>query len=127
MIFHYTLGFIGFFPTISGVIIYLLYLKSIKSVPKAIGLDNNDLITNGMFKISRNPNSLGRLIGYIGISLMGRSYYTLILAILWISLNHFNILIEERHLENKFEDSYLDYCLLTPRYCKINGNHNNKK
>ncbi|MFW9877313.1 MAG: methyltransferase family protein [Candidatus Thorarchaeota archaeon] len=119
LFFHYTLYIIGFFPTFIGLFIYFFYMVGMKSFSRAIGLNPDELMTEGIFNISRNPQSLGRSIGLIGIGFMGRSFFTLLIAIVWIILNHFYILIEEKHLESKFGDAYLQYCFLTPRYYKV--------
>jgi protein-S-isoprenylcysteine O-methyltransferase Ste14 len=99
--------------------IYGLYLISIESVLRATGRNSDKLITEGIFSISRNPHSLAKVIGLIGLGFMGRSFFTLLLAITWIIINHFNILIEEKYLEVKFGETYLQYCSLTPRYFRI--------
>ena len=113
------MNFIGFFPSIFGSIIYLLYLAGMKSIPRAVGLHSGELITDGTYKISRNPQAMSRIIGLIGISILSRSFFTLFLATLWTSFNPFSILIEEKYLEHQFGESYLKYCSLTPRYCTL--------
>ncbi|MFX0024021.1 MAG: methyltransferase family protein [Candidatus Hermodarchaeota archaeon] len=105
-------------------VIFVLYLTTIKSVVRATGLNSDKLIIEGIFSISRNPGSLGRSIGLIGLGLMGRSFFTLLLAILWISINHFNVLTEEKYLKDKFGESYQHYCNLTPRYLSFKKNNN---
>jgi protein-S-isoprenylcysteine O-methyltransferase Ste14 len=90
-----------------------------KSVPIAIGRNSSELITEGIFKITRNPQSLSRNIGLLGVAMWGRSFFALFLAVTWIIINHINILIEEKHLESLFGVSYLEYCSSTPRYFKI--------
>jgi protein-S-isoprenylcysteine O-methyltransferase Ste14 len=113
----------GFFPLFSGLILYMLYLKQIKSFPRAIGITPDELVTEGIYSITRNPQSLGRAIGLIGIAIIGRSYYALLLAIYWILINHIYILIEESFLESKFGELYLHYCSITPRYYKVTRNN----
>lgn len=94
-----------------------------KSFPRAIGINLDKLVTDGIYSITRNLKSLGRAIGLIGIAIMGRLYYALLLAIHWILINHFYILIEENFLESKFRESYVEYCSITPRYYKIIRNN----
>lgn len=122
LIFHYTFAIIGFFPSLLGLLIYFFYMAGMKSFSRAIGLNPDELMTEGIFSISRNPQSLGRSLGLIGIGIMGRSFFTLFIAITWIIINHFYILIEEKHLKDTFGESYLQYCYLTPRYCKVSRN-----
>ncbi|MFX1375261.1 MAG: methyltransferase family protein [Promethearchaeota archaeon] len=116
---HLALFTFGLIPSFIGLIIYFLYLGKMGSFPRAIGRNADELITDGIFSITRNPQSLGRGIGLIGIGIMGRSNFTLFLALSWILFNHFHIRIEEKHLEDKFGESYLQYCASTPRYYKI--------
>ena len=109
---------------LASIIIYIMYLFKIESVPRALGLNPDKLITDGIFQKTRNPQALARDIGLISLSVCGRSFYSLILAIVFIAINHNYILIEEEFLEKKFGDAYLEYCSLTPRYYGI---FNNKK
>jgi len=100
-----------------SIIIYGLYLFKIESISRALGFIPDILITDGIFHTSRNPQSLARNIGLISLALCGRSYYSLLLAIIWISTNHIYILNEEKFLEMIFGKEYLEYCSFTPRYC----------
>jgi protein-S-isoprenylcysteine O-methyltransferase Ste14 len=124
---HIIISIVGIFLVIIGIFFYISYLAGIKSVLIAIGRNPNELIADGIFKVSRNPQSLSRIIGLIGLALWGRSFFSLFLALSWISMNHFNVLIEENHLENLFGVSYLHYCSSTPRYCGVFKNTQNKK
>ncbi len=101
-------------------------MLSIKSFLRALGRNSDELITEGIYKLSRNPQSLSKVVGFIGISIMGRSFFTLLLGITWITINHFYILNEEEYLEAQFGDTYLKYCNLTPRYCTLKKNNNTK-
>ncbi|MFX0024023.1 MAG: methyltransferase family protein [Candidatus Hermodarchaeota archaeon] len=116
---HIIFAIIGFFPSISGFLIYAFYCFRMKSFKRAIGRNPDAIVTDGIYSLSRNPGSLGRIIGLIGIGIMGRSYFTLLIGIIWIVINHFYILTEEKHLENTFGDAYLEYYSSTPRYCKV--------
>lgn len=121
---HITFVFIGFFPSFFGLLIYAIYCFRMKSFQRAIGRNPDEIVTDGIYRLSRNPGSLGRSIGLIGIGIMGRSLFTLFIAITWITINHFYILIEEKHLEDKFGESYQHYCNLTPRYLTFKKNNN---
>ncbi|MHA1497113.1 MAG: methyltransferase family protein [Promethearchaeota archaeon] len=115
-LFFFTLGAsIG----LASIIIYVMYLFKIESIPRALGFTPDKLVTEGIFSKSRNPQSLARGIGLISLGLCGRSFYSLLLAMIWIVINHYYILIEEGYLEKIFGKIYLAYCSLTPRYCGI--------
>lgn len=107
------------------MVFYIQYLIAMKSIPRAIELNSDELVTDGIFNINRNPQSLARVIGLIGLGIMGCSVFTLLLAIIWIIINHFNILLEEKYLEEKFGEYYRKYFSITPRYLKIVKNNRN--
>ena len=116
---HLLLYSIGFLIAIGSLVIYAMYVFKIQSILRAMGRRPDKLITEGIFNRSRNPQSLARAIGLIAIGIWGRSFHALFLALVWISINHPYILIEERFLEGIFGDHYLEYCQLTPRYCGL--------
>jgi len=72
--------------------------------------------TNGLYKISRNPQWVAFILGMIGFSLMVASWAILILLMVRIVMNHFRILGEERALELQYGESYLDYKNSVSRY-----------
>lgn len=120
---------IGFFSFVIGSIVggisglyYLRVIIQFKSLKKMIGLEINELITSGVFKKSRNPHTLSKGIAQIGLGIMGRSLFAIIIGFIWFFLNHLNILEEEKVLEFLFGESYLEYCIETPRYTILKKN-----
>lgn len=101
------------------ILIYVMYIFKIESVSRALGFNPDKLVTEGIFQKTRNPQSLARGIGLISLGLCGRSFYSLLLAMVWIAFNHTYILNEEKFLEVIFGKKYLEYCSLTPRYFGI--------
>ncbi len=68
------------------------------------------LVTNGLFKFSRNPLYMSQLVGFSGIAVYFNSLWVLILLpVLYILLYLGVVLREERYLEGKFGDDYMDY------------------
>jgi protein-S-isoprenylcysteine O-methyltransferase Ste14 len=68
------------------------------------------LVTTGIYKYSRNPMYLAILMVLIGVSVyLGALSSILILLIFVIYINQFQIVPEERSLEQKFGDSYRQY------------------
>ena len=116
---HVFLFSLGSFICLIAITIYIIYLIKIKSFLRAVGRTPDKLITDGVFNWSRNPQSLARSIGLISLAIWGRSFYALILALIWISLNHPYVLIEEKFLETQFEGKFNEYCNLTPRYFSL--------
>ena len=67
-------------------------------------------MTTGIYKYSRNPMYLAILMVLIGVSVyLGALSSILILLIFVIYINQFQIVPEERSLEQKFGDSYRQY------------------
>ena len=68
------------------------------------------LVTDGFYKISRNPMYLGMLIILIGVAIyLGKLSAFLVLPAFYILITEMQIKPEERMLEEKFGEEYLDY------------------
>lgn len=68
------------------------------------------LVTNGFYKISRNPMYLGMLTILFGFAFyLGNLTAFLILPLFYIVITEMQIKPEEQMLEKKFGEEYLDY------------------
>ncbi len=68
------------------------------------------LVTNGLYKISRNPMYLGMLIILFGFAIfLGNLTSFLVLPAFYIVITEMQIKPEERILEKKFGKEFLDY------------------
>lgn len=68
------------------------------------------LITDGVFRISRNPMYLGMLFLLLGESLLFGSISSLIVVIAFTIVIHFVFIVEEeKMLTNKFGSEYIKY------------------
>ncbi|HLC86233.1 MAG TPA: methyltransferase [Candidatus Nanoarchaeia archaeon] len=77
-----------------------------------MGLDKNrniNLVTSGLFGISRNPVYVGIIIQAFGVFLIIKSLVSLVLLILLLIAFVLVIYTEERFLEDKFGREYLSY------------------
>ena len=77
-----------------------------------IGIDEKnktDLVTNGMFSISRNPIFLGIMIANIGLFLVIPNAFTLVIILLSTTSINTQIRLEEAFLKQEFGNDYLDY------------------
>jgi protein-S-isoprenylcysteine O-methyltransferase Ste14 len=73
-------------------------------------------VTDGLYKISRNPQWVAFAVVMIGFSLMVGSWTVLFLLTMRIVMNHFRILGEEHALEEEYGDQYRIYKDSVPRY-----------
>ncbi|MEA3301771.1 MAG: isoprenylcysteine carboxylmethyltransferase family protein [Pseudomonadota bacterium] len=74
-------------------------------------LDNTSaLVTSGMYRFTRNPMYLGLLLLLTGMAIWlgGLTPFLMLPLFVWI-LNNRQIIHEERILEEKFEQHYLEY------------------
>ena len=78
--------------------------------------DKTDMVTTGIYTISRNPAFLGFDLTYIGASLAFGNIIVLILTALTIALMHLQILEEEKYLETTFGNRYDTYKNRVGRY-----------
>jgi protein-S-isoprenylcysteine O-methyltransferase Ste14 len=69
-----------------------------------------EIVTGGVFGISRNPTYLSMMLGFLGIASLVDSLWLLVLALpLTVILQKGVIEPEERYLEQKFGEKYLRY------------------
>jgi protein-S-isoprenylcysteine O-methyltransferase Ste14 len=68
------------------------------------------IVSRGIYRLTRNPMYLGMAIAYLGLALGAASPSALVLFPLTIVLIHTQVIArEERYLEAKFGDKYLEY------------------
>lgn len=83
-----------------------------------IGIDNDmktELVTFGLFSISRNPVFLGMIVSLIGLFLITPNAVSLLFLILGYVLIQIQIRLEEEHLYRQHGEKYLDYLIRTNR------------
>lgn len=103
---------------LAGDIIFLLSVYTMKDSWRA-GIPSEDktqLITNGIYQISRNPAFLGFDLSYLGITLMFCHPVSIALSLLAAVMLHLQILQEEAFLPTVFGKAYQDYCQTVRRY-----------
>ncbi len=100
-----------------GIILYFIGIIALSTA--IINFKNAPLgkpITNGFYKISRNPQLFSIYIIFLGHILMIGSWISLIILLISIIGSYFNILGEEKQLYAQYGDSYLEYKKKVPRY-----------
>ena len=110
--------FVGASLGIIGDIFFLIAVVTMKDSWRA-GIPSEDktaIITDGIYKISRNPAFLGFDLMYIGICIIYCNILTIAFSLFAIIMLHFQILSEERYLEKTFGDEYINYKKRVFRY-----------
>ena len=75
------------------------------------------LVTDGVFRFTRNPIYVGGSLLMIGLALISANGWLLILFVPSQLILHWGVVLpEERYLRAKFGDAYLRYHARTPRY-----------
>jgi protein-S-isoprenylcysteine O-methyltransferase Ste14 len=73
------------------------------------------LVIKPPFTYCRNPMTLGTLIGYVGFGIVIGSISAILIAVLFVSLLLIYLkLVEEKELEARFGEEYLEYKKRTP-------------
>ena len=110
---------IGMVLGILGDIIFIVSVLTMKESWRA-GVsyeEKTDLITDGIYQISRNPAFLGFNLVYLGMCLMFFNTILLIITFLTIMMFHLQIkYVEEPFLKQEFKEEYLRYYQQVNRY-----------
>lgn len=78
--------------------------------------EKTELITDGIYRISRNPAFLGFDLTYAGILLMFFNWVLLAATVFFAVMLHLQILQEETHLKQVFGAPYIAYLSRVNRY-----------
>lgn len=101
-----------------GDLIFLISVLCMKDSWR-VGIPNQDrteLVTDGIYRYSRNPAFLGFDLQYIGVLLMFCNLLTAVFTAFAITMLHLQILQEERYLTSAFGAEYLHYRRRVFRY-----------
>lgn len=74
------------------------------------------IVTKGIYRVSRNPAFLGFDLTYIGASLAFGNVVLLLFSMVAITMMHLQIIEEERYMETTFGGEYLAYKNRVGRY-----------
>ena len=110
--------FTGFCLGMLGDLIFLLSVVSMKDSWRA-GIPDQDrtaLVTDDIYRFSRNPAFLGFDLQYIGVLLLYANPMTACLTVFAVVMLHLQILQEERYLTEVFGAPYMKYRNHTFRY-----------
>jgi protein-S-isoprenylcysteine O-methyltransferase Ste14 len=99
-----------------GGAIYLSAAYAFRSFKRMSGLDSSRLVTEGIYRWSRNPQLVGWSLVLVGLGLVCRSAMVLLLTLVaWLSYR-LTLPLEEELLRRLFGEAYETYRHLTHRY-----------
>lgn len=110
------IGYLGVFIAVIGLFLCLAGIIFFRSVPKVFCLDTGQLINEGPYRWSRNPQYVGWVLFLLGFALTDWSAWSLGALLVVIVSLHLLVLVEEEHLRRVFGRPYVDYCSRVPRY-----------
>jgi protein-S-isoprenylcysteine O-methyltransferase Ste14 len=77
------------------------------------------LVSRGVYAISRNPMMLGVQLGQFGLFLAWPSLFTLACFVIGVTAVHLAVAQEEAHLADRFGPDYRRYCAQVPRWLAL--------
>jgi protein-S-isoprenylcysteine O-methyltransferase Ste14 len=73
-------------------------------------------VTRGLYRFSRNPQTVGMFIAIIGASIAVGSWIALGVVLVWGVFLHARVLAEEKTCLAKYGDAYRQFMVHVPRY-----------
>ena len=105
--------FVGLILYLAGLIFTSIAVMNFASSPK------NKPVTEGLYRISRNPMYVGWLTTHIGLGIACTSWVYLVLAAVLLILFNAVLPSEERWCLETYGDAYREYRNKTPRWLGI--------
>ncbi len=122
-------AWIGIGVAAVGVLIFVIAMITMRDSWRA-GIpaeDKTELVTTGIYRVSRNPAFLGFDLTYIGLLLSFFNYIHLLFVVFAVIMLHLQILQEEKFLTATFGESYVEYKKRTGRYFVFDRSFSKKK
>ena len=105
------IAFLGYPMLLLGLIIYA------KSLWRWDSDKTHELIVDGIYKYSRNPQYLGMILIMLGNGLiLNSSKLIKIVLLIFLLFNMFIIFVEEKGMRRAFGEKYKKYCNKTGRW-----------
>lgn len=111
-------AWIGIGVAALGVLVFIVAMETMRDSWRA-GIpekDRTELVTTGIYRISRNPAFLGFDLMYIGVLIAFFNYIHLLFVLYATVMLHLQILQEETYLAEAFGETYTEYKKHTGRY-----------
>ncbi len=116
---HISLRIVGILITATGVFVFIASVLQMKDNWRA-GVqreEKTNLVTTGIYSVSRNPAFLGFDLIYIGILFTYFNWYLFVATVFAVLLFHLQIVnVEEEFLKEAFGAEYLQYNKKVCRY-----------
>ncbi|MBN1992452.1 MAG: hypothetical protein JW953_07080 [Anaerolineae bacterium] len=109
------LRIIGLVCIISGLALAFITMLWF-GLRRAFGLEVNELIQAGPYRVTRNPQIVGGFLLVVGSVVLWPSGYAVGWVILYLTISHLMIITEEEHLHKVYPEACRQYCRQTPRY-----------
>lgn len=109
---------IGVIISILGIIVFTAAVYTMKDSWRA-GINTSEkteLVSNGIYKLSRNPAFLGFDLVYIGLLMIFFNWLLFGVTVFVIIMFHIQIVEEEKHLSLEYGNEYNDYRKRVRRY-----------
>jgi protein-S-isoprenylcysteine O-methyltransferase Ste14 len=103
---------LGCAPILAGVVLQASFVRAFRRADTNIVpvKPTTAIVTGGPYRITRNPGYLGMALVYVGIALLAGALWPLAsLVVVLLVVDRAVIAREERYLEGKFGQEYLDY------------------
>jgi len=103
---------LGIVPLASGIAINIIADNAFRKVKTAVKPfeESSALVTSGVYRISRHPMYLGNVLILIGVAVMvGSLTPYVVIPIFVVLIEKVFIKVEERMLEEKFGQAWLEY------------------
>lgn len=120
---------VGVLVAVVGVAVFIISVLTMRDSWRAgvSKTDKTELVTKGIYKISRNPAFLGFDLMYLGILLMFFNLVLFEVSLFAMLMFHLQIVnVEEEFLLEAFGDEYLRYKKKVCRYIGRKNKHNVK-
>ncbi len=118
-VFPVALRYAGMVIAVLGDVVFVISVVTMRDSWRAgvSETDKTELVTEGIYRISRNPAFLGFDLVYIGIVLMFFNWVLVVISVFAIVMFHLQIVnVEEKFLTNAFGNEYVEYTKRVNRY-----------
>jgi protein-S-isoprenylcysteine O-methyltransferase Ste14 len=102
--------------TFAGGMVVTFGTMIVFGMSRAFGWRVDVLKQSGLYRLTRNPQTVAFLVAMIGYLVLWPSWYGLGSVAMIAVMSHTMVLTEEEHLRDSYGDEYVRYCQRVPRY-----------